>query len=659
MSQYTILYPEIKIKFQNYKEYIKKKNIMRILVKTLANLAGMNPDQMSAYAVENAEEYDTTGGGVDNVEVSEDFAYDLIQDFQFDNRKGHDWRAKTVQESLNEINFERTGDAKSSIGIGIAEKWREELKDLYGGREANEYIKSLWDQRTHRKALLNLLKDMYGKGEIEYIPNLLTDLNFYTEMKKEAPEFLEKVTARDPDVFLQALGGNAYRQEERVQNLKKYGMEEEPYNIAFKHLPPQKVWKLLVNNKDEVGMKKASERGVDITKGRIQPYLVAIEKRDLELLKILIKDGIDPTTGFPRPGRKEYNYPIRRSAFEGWLEGFTELLKDPRTDPSDHKNSAVKNVVKEIENLENKVSSGRHYAAHFDDCEGNSDDIKRDYEKILELLLKDPRVQEKLDVLPISTKAALGMNESMKLVQESLNEVNFERGQDPKRSMGIGKKTQIEAELEKIGIDPDSVEITDNLILKSKGSYRSEELQKIAIKYLRPDWKKFVKELRKGDPKKAVENALEEEIPNEIIEELINEFGDRDEDYRKTDHRSLALIHYKKLTRGEEKVAEDEEYNDYVFIAFQDKVPVTVNGEKYYKDGWGTEGMIKIDRYDTSSLSSVSGLKLRVRFAGDGSNVYMISVPSDFMDEERYNEFPDIIQQNFDEYLERGIIRRI
>jgi len=247
----------------------------------------------------------------------------------------------------------------------------------------------------------------------------------------------------------------------------------------------------------------------------------------------------------------------------------------------------------------------------------------------------------------------------MKLVPESLNELNFERGQDPKRTMGIGKKTQIEKELEEKGIDSSDVEITDNLILKTKGSYNSEEIQKIAIKYLRPDWKKFVKELRTGDPKKAVENAIDDGIENEIIEELINEFGSFSEDYKKTNHKSPAWIHYKKLTRDEEKIAEDEEYNDYVFLAFPDKIPVEVNGEKYYKDGWGTEGMIKIDKYDTSSLSNVSGLKLRARYAGGGSNVYMISVPSDFMDEERYYEFPDIIQQNFDEYLERGIIKRI
>jgi len=247
----------------------------------------------------------------------------------------------------------------------------------------------------------------------------------------------------------------------------------------------------------------------------------------------------------------------------------------------------------------------------------------------------------------------------MKLVPESLNEINFERSQDPKRTMGLGKKVQIEKELEEEGIDPSSVEITDDLILKAKGSYESEKIQKIAIKYLRPEWKKFVEELREGDPKKAVEKALENGIEHRIIEDLIKEFGKFSEGYNKVDHKTPAWIHFKKLTRDEEKKQEDNEYNDYVFLAFKDKIPVTVNGKKYYEDGWGTEGMIKIDKYDTSSLSNVSGLKLRARYAGGGSNVYMISVPSDFMDKERYDEFPDIIQQNFDEYLERGIIKRI
>jgi hypothetical protein len=249
----------------------------------------------------------------------------------------------------------------------------------------------------------------------------------------------------------------------------------------------------------------------------------------------------------------------------------------------------------------------------------------------------------------------------MKLVPESLNEVNFERGSDPMRSMGLGKKVQIEKDLEEAGINPMAVEITDDLIIKNKSVWDSQlgALHKIQMKYLPPKWKKFVKELREGDPKKAVDSGLEEGIDPEVLKDLIDEFGKFKEGYKQIDHKSPAIIYLTKITRDEDKIREDEEYNDYAFIAFKDKVPVIVNGEKYYKDGWGTEGMIKIDKFDTSSLSNITGMKLRARYTGRASDVYTISVPADFMDDERYEDFPDIIRDNFDEYLKKGIIRKI
>lgn len=245
-----------------------------------------------------------------------------------------------------------------------------------------------------------------------------------------------------------------------------------------------------------------------------------------------------------------------------------------------------------------------------------------------------------------------------KKLQEAMD---FERGSDPRRSMGLGKKVQIEKDLEEAGINPMAVEITDDLIIKNKSVWDSqlEALHKIQMKHLPPKWRNFIKELREGDPKKAVDSGLEEGIDPEVLEDLISEFGKFKEGYQQIDHKTPAHIYLKKITRDEDRIREDEEYNDYAFIAFKDKVPVMVNGEKYYKDGWGTEGMIKIDKFDPSSLNNITGMKLRARYTGRASDVYIISVPSDFMDEERYEDFPDIIRDNFDEYLKKGIIRRM
>lgn len=250
----------------------------------------------------------------------------------------------------------------------------------------------------------------------------------------------------------------------------------------------------------------------------------------------------------------------------------------------------------------------------------------------------------------------------MKLVPDSLDEaMDFERGVDPKKTMGLGKRVQIEKDLEDADINPENVEIQDNLVLIFKGysDDDQEKVYKIQLKHLNPDAKKFLKGLRGSNPTSAVDQALEDGVDHQLIEDLIQNYGKFKDGYQTTDNKSKAWIYYKKQTRDEEKRAEDEEENTYAFIAFPDKIPVEINGKKYYEDGWGTEGMMKIDKYDPASLHNISGMKLRTRYAGHDSNVYFIRVPKDFMDEERYDEFPEIIQQNFDEYLKRGIINRI
>ena len=108
-----------------------------------------------------------------------------------------------------------------------------------------------------------------------------------------------------------------------------------------------------------------------------------------------------------------------------------------------------------------------------------------------------------------------------------------------------------------------------------------------------------------------------------------------------------------KQTRDKEKVEEDDENNTYAFIGFQGKAPVMVNGKKYYEDKFETEGVIKIDRYDQSSLANISGMKLRARYAGHGANVYFITIPKDFMDEERYEEIPEEYYDLFVEHKKR------
>jgi len=243
----------------------------------------------------------------------------------------------------------------------------------------------------------------------------------------------------------------------------------------------------------------------------------------------------------------------------------------------------------------------------------------------------------------------------MKLVPESLNEMDFERGQDPKEALGLGVRLQIKKDLEAAGIDPKDVEILDDLVILNKRGFREKELLPIQMKYMPKKKANFIKALRhdKIKPELAVEDALDAGIPPKEIEVLIKEFGKFKEGYQDIDHKTPAAIHLTKLTRTPEKKEEDEENNIYAFIGWNGKIPVMVNGKKYYEDGLETEAIIKIDKFDISSLHDISGMKLRARYSGHGANVYTITLPKEIMDEDRYEEIPDHLREIFDKYKQR------
>ena len=56
----------------------------------------------------------------------------------------------------------------------------------------------------------------------------------------------------------------------------------------------------------------------------------------------------------------------------------------------------------------------------------------------------------------------------MKLVPESLNEINFERGIDPKFAMDIGKRALIKKWFDDLDISPDEYNIDKNLHISFK-----------------------------------------------------------------------------------------------------------------------------------------------------------------------------------------------
>jgi hypothetical protein len=51
--------------------------------------------------------------------------------------------------------------------------------------------------------------------------------------------------------------------------------------------------------------------------------------------------------------------------------------------------------------------------------------------------------------------------------------------------------------------------------------------------------------------------------------------------------------------------------------------------------------MIKIDKYDASDLQMVPMMKIRAKTQYPDGAVYMITVPEEVMDEDRYDDIPE------------------
>ena len=101
---------------------------MRAKVVDIANEEGLNPDQMVAFAWEYDDKYDTSHPqsedavkNLENATIDASQEDELIKDFKYANRKGHDWRDldnKIVKESLYE-ELDQKSDPIYDMGIGI------------------------------------------------------------------------------------------------------------------------------------------------------------------------------------------------------------------------------------------------------------------------------------------------------------------------------------------------------------------------------------------------------------------------------------------------------------------------------------------------------------------------------------------------------------
>lgn len=521
-------------------------------------------------------------------------------------------KAKLVKEALNE--FQKGIDPKTTMGIGQIEEWKKELlsEEHRWGRGIEEFVKSIISQNDdHKSKLVDLLINLYYTGEFEYLDNLVASIpEIFVEISKKAPDlFKEILKGRYGGVILRNLLVPRF-----YSRLNELGLEGSGLDLALDYFSISKIWNRMVNARNTAGMKEAYDKGANIKAGIIKPYIVAIDAKDMELLEILLKDGADPSIPLKRQGRTEEQYPIRRATYNGWTEGVKRLLKDPRVDPSAHRNSALSSAVRE----------------------GN--------QEIVDMLMKSRRVLSELRNTPKTTIDRLGLTESL---------FEFERGKDPKASMGIGKKAKTLDKLKKHGVSEENVEFGPNGIPRlsdNAGHYgydnTRDKIIAVGMEEMDPIESDLTIALRDKNVsvEEAIQDAWDEGLNPEVIRFILKYY---------TEVESSGKIALAKLERTEEEREQDDDENIYIFIGYTDKSPVEINGKKYYEDKFDVENMIKIDKYNPSDLNQVSGMKLRVRYQEHkypDYGVYMLRVPKMLMDEESYHEIPSHLQDIVEKY---------
>lgn len=117
--------------------------------------------------------------------------------------------------------------------------------------------------------------------------------------------------------------------------------------------------------------------------------------------------------------------------------------------------------------------------------------------------------------------------------------------------------------------------------------------------------------------------------------------------FNKKDIEQLKLSLYKE-TRSEEEILKDEYYNIYAFIGYPDFIELD---DGMHKKTLGIENLVKIDKYDSSSLSQVPMMKIRAQAQGDQTKVWAVYIPKHMWDEDyAYNkDIPDDLREFIDE----------
>jgi len=182
-------------------------------------------------------------------------------------------------------------------------------------------------------------------------------------------------------------------------------------------------------------------------------------------------------------------------------------------------------------------------------------------------------------------------------------------------------------------IDPETNQLM--LLFRIKGAINNHEVDNI---------ENLIQEMgQKWGRENVLDNAERIKISTE-------RYGDHDL-FNKKEIEQLKLSLYKE-TRTEEELTRDELFDIYVFIAYNDFIKKEIYGEILHKKTLGIENLVKVNKYDASSLAQVGPMKIRARVQyPKGGEVFAVYIPKYTWNKDyTYNDdIPDDLRKFIDE----------
>lgn len=371
--------------------------------------------------------------------------------------------SKLVPESLEQLfEFERHGNAKKAMSIGREAK-KEEIKREIGWEISDTYHgKDFLGFSTHAlEDYLETSEDWENEIIKELLIEFLSGKKGWRKNKRNIADILDKFDLLWNPEYMYPTPSTA----EGIIYGHLIDGEEKLYEFAKKYWKPNQIYSLGVNYENAEFMKEGIKRGAtNLDIGGTDVFEIPLKTDDGELLQLLLNNSsTDPgelftvTTGdyygrSDRTERDESNKALRMAARYGKINTFKVLFNDSRSDPSATNNFALKWAIKE------------------------------GHDEIVDILLSDERVQDKLHLLPKNIQKKLRDWDLMESVQ-------FERGRDAKRAM-------------RIGFDPDIIEFLEWV----KSNYQLDKSSDEYLGYINLSYDLF----RFGKPREIFEKFVED-----------------------------------------------------------------------------------------------------------------------------------------------------